>query len=222
MEIWGSFIRPNPAFYQRIQVSALKRQNYDKGFDKLIREYNPKKEMEATICTALGCREDHGWAVYCTQESRRCLLLDTADGLSDGETPWTALSARASFQPRKANPRTRPSKLFDPTEASHVFEKYWDYLTCLPDHPDFASESPYCQEHMAKFSYALASMRHKSWTPKSTAESKQSDIHIAEEAALSRLRPIPDGPDQWEVHQRLCGTGSGAPDAPLDSDNVPI
>jgi hypothetical protein len=97
------------------------------------------------------------------------------------------------------------------TEACHVFEKYWDHLTCLPKHPGFASESPYCQEHMAKFSRALAKMRHKSWTPKSTAEAKQSDLHIAEDAALSRLRPIPDGSYQLEMHRRMCGTGSDAP-----------
>jgi hypothetical protein len=28
------------------------------------------------------------------------------------------------------------------TEASHIFEKYWDCLTRLDEHPDFVSESP--------------------------------------------------------------------------------
>jgi hypothetical protein len=45
---------------------------------------------------------------------------------------------------------------------------------------------------------------------------------IAEDAALSRLRPIPDGPDQWEVHMSSAVSGSGGPAAHLDSDNVPI
>jgi hypothetical protein len=126
-----------------------------------VRKYNPKKEIDATISVALGCREDHGWAIYCTQGARRCLLLDTVDGLTDDEILWTALSALASFQPRKANRRAIPGKVFYPIEASHVFEKYWDYLTCLSDHPDSASESPYCQEHIRKFSQALAAMRHK-------------------------------------------------------------
>jgi hypothetical protein len=40
----------------------------------------------------------------------------------------------------KSKPRRRPGQLFYPTEASHVFEKYWDYLSNLNDHPDFASE----------------------------------------------------------------------------------
>jgi hypothetical protein len=130
------------AFWQRVQEAALKTQNYDKGFDKFVRKYNPKKEVEATMAIALGCREDHGWEVYRTQGAQRCLLLDTVDGLTDDETLWTALSAWTSFQPRNASQRTTMGKPFYPTEASHVFEKYWDYLTCLEDHPDFASESP--------------------------------------------------------------------------------
>jgi hypothetical protein len=91
----------------------------------------------------------------------------------------------------EGEPRT-----FYPIEASHIFEKYWDYLTRLSDHPGCASESPYCQEHMRKFSQALAKIRHKSFTPRSPAEANQSDHEIAEDAAISRLRPIPDGPDQ--------------------------
>jgi hypothetical protein len=62
------------------------------------------------------------------------------------------------------------------------------------DHPDFASETQYFQEHMMKSSQALAAMRHKSFRPLSTAEARESDLHIAEDAALSRLRPMPDGP----------------------------
>jgi hypothetical protein len=209
-------------FCQRVQEAALKTQNYAKGFDRFVPKFTPKEEMEATMFVAPGCREDHGWAVYWTQGARRCLLLDIVDGLNHDETLWTALSAWASFQPRKANRRRNPGKLFYPTEASHVFEKYWDYLTCLEDHPEFASESQYCQVHMRKFSQALAVMRHKSWTPKSVAEAKQSDRHIAEDAALSRLRPIPDGPDQWVVRRSSADTGSGGPGAPLDSDNVPL
>jgi hypothetical protein len=78
-------------------------------------------------------------------------------------------------------------------------------------HPDFPSESPYCQEHMRKFSQALAGMRHESFVPKSTSEAKPSDLVIAEDAARSPLRPIPDGPDQWEVHRRCDVSGSGGP-----------
>jgi hypothetical protein len=38
-----------------------------------------------------------------------------------------------------------------PNESSHVFEKYWDYLPCLDQHPDFSNESEYTQRHMLLF-----------------------------------------------------------------------
>jgi hypothetical protein len=127
-----------------------------------------------------------GRAVYCTQDARRCLLLDTTHGLTDDEALWTGLSAWEVFQPRKANQRRSAGKLFYPTEAFHVSKKYWDYLTYLDSHPDFASESPYCQEHMRKFSQALPAMRHESFVPKPAVEAQSSDLEIAEDATLSR------------------------------------
>jgi hypothetical protein len=107
-----------------VHEAVLKTQNYDNGFEKFVRRFNPKEEMEATVAIALGCREDHGWAVYREQDSRRCLLLATVDGLPDDETPWTALSSWASFQPRKASRRRDPGKLYYPTDGSQVLEKY--------------------------------------------------------------------------------------------------
>jgi hypothetical protein len=74
---------------------------------------------------------------------------------------------------------------------------------------------------MRKFSQALVSVRHKSFVPKSTAEANSSDLMIAEDAELSRLRPIPDGPDQLEIHRNSGETGSDIPNAHLSSDNVP-
>jgi hypothetical protein len=53
---------------------------------------------------------------------------------------------------------------------------------------------------MVQFSRALAKLRNKNWTPKPTAEAQEKDLQIAEDPALSPLRPIPDGPDQ----QALC------------------
>jgi hypothetical protein len=48
------------AFYQRVHEAGLKTQNYDKGFDKFVRKFNPKEGMTATIAVALGCQNDHG------------------------------------------------------------------------------------------------------------------------------------------------------------------
>jgi hypothetical protein len=48
---------------------------------------------------------------------------------------------------------------------------------------------------------------YQNWTSKPTAEAQQKDCRIAEDAALSRLRPIPEGPDQWSLCRRSTDTG---------------
>jgi hypothetical protein len=76
-----------------------------------------------------------------------------------------------------------------------VFEKHWDYLRDLSQHPDFVSESSYCQEQMNRFSTALSTMDLCKFQPLVAAEAKDSDVKTAQEAATSRLRPIQDGLD---------------------------
>jgi hypothetical protein len=121
------------------------------------------------------------------------------------------LSASATFQPRRAKLRVNLGHLYYPSESSHVFEKYWDYLSCLDQHPDFPNESPYCQRHMLLFSQAISAMpKSATFVPRPAAEAKQSDLETAEDAALSRLRPIKDGPDQWQEHSSAA-TGPGGP-----------
>jgi hypothetical protein len=61
--------------------------------------------------------------------------------------------------------------------------------------PDFASESPFCQEQMYRFSSALSTMDLSDFQPSVAAEVKQSDVETAEEAAISRLRQTQDGLD---------------------------
>jgi hypothetical protein len=117
-------------------------------------------------------------------------------GLTDDEALWTAMGAWETLQPRKASQREDPGQLFCPIEASRVFERYWHHLPCLDHHPDFASEPPYFQQQTTKFSHALAEMNLDSFIPRLAAEAKPSDLRIAEDAALSRLLPIQDGPDQ--------------------------
>jgi hypothetical protein len=187
------------AFVERVYEAGLKVQNYDKGLDKFVRKFERNEAMTATVALLAGHREDHWWVVCFTQGPPRCLLLNTEDGLTSDETLWTALAARATFKSRNSSPRKYPWKLFYPTEASHIFEKYCDYLTRLNEHPDFASESPLCQERMVQFSRALSKLRNKNWTPKSTAEAQEKDLQAAQEAAPSRLRPIPDGPNPWAL-----------------------
>jgi hypothetical protein len=78
------------AYHYRIHEAGLRTQNHDKGFEKFVRKYERNEAMTATVSVQSGYRDDRGWAVYCTQGPRRCLLLDTVDGLTDEETLWTA------------------------------------------------------------------------------------------------------------------------------------
>jgi hypothetical protein len=94
-----------------------------------------------------------------------------------------------------------PGCLYHPSEFYHVFEKYWDYLPCLHQHPDFVKESSYAQVHMTRFSCGLSTHRVDDFEPKPAAEAKQSNLETAEDVAISRLRPIQDGPDLWLEHR---------------------
>jgi hypothetical protein len=168
--------------------------------------------MSATLAVISGEHGDHGWEVVCcTQGSRRCCLLETTYSLSDEKALWTGLSKWATFRPRQKRPRQDPGRLHCPNKSSHLFGKYWDYLPCLDKHPDFSSESEYTQRHMPLFSQGLSAKSHEydQWGPKPAAWASEHDSKAAEEAAFSRLRPIQDGPDQWEGHRSSPVTGSG-------------
>jgi hypothetical protein len=67
-------------------------------------------------------------------------------------------------------------------------------------------QSPICQEQMMKFSAALKRLKHRNWTPLSTAEAPEESFKTAQDPALSRIRSIPDGPCQWEVHRQNAVT----------------
>jgi hypothetical protein len=133
-------------------------------------------------------------------------LLGTIYGHTDEEALWYALMWWASLQPRKKRPRQYPGQLFYPAEHSHIFEKYWDHLENLEGHPEFSQESEFTQGCMKYFSSALPRLNVADFTPRVSAEAKQSDLEAAEDAAVSRLRPIQDGPDMWELHRGSAAT----------------
>jgi hypothetical protein len=68
---------------QRIFDAGLKVQNYDKGFERFVRKFDPDVRMEAVMSIVKDSHHDHGTAVFVTQEKRRCLLLDAVYGRSD-------------------------------------------------------------------------------------------------------------------------------------------
>jgi hypothetical protein len=108
------------AIHGSILDSGLRTQNYDKGLDKFVRKFDPTESMAATVAVHTGWQGDHGWAVHFKQGARRCLLLDTVDGLSSEEALWTALASWAKFEPRLSKPRRFPGRLFYPDDASHI------------------------------------------------------------------------------------------------------
>jgi hypothetical protein len=66
---------------------------------------------------------------------------------------------------------------------------------------------------MNRFSAELSTMDLSGFTPLVSAETSSSSVETAEDAAISRLRPIQDGLDFWGLHGgAVTGSGSPAPD----------
>jgi hypothetical protein len=81
----------------------------------------------------------------------------------------------------------------------------------LEEHPEFCQETSFARECMKRFSSALSALDLKDFTPQVAAEAKQSQVETAEEAAISRLCPIQDSFDFWELSRSSSATVSGAP-----------
>jgi hypothetical protein len=150
-------------------------------------------------------------------QQKRCLLLDTVYGLTDDEAIWTAMACWAVFKPRDEQPRKYPGRLYYPAQFSHIMEKYWSHIFDLPSHPDFVTESEISNKRMTIFSQALRSFkRTKNWQPQVDAEAPEKGLRIAQEAAVSRVHLIADGPNQWEVCRGRTG-GAGCPSVGTES-----
>jgi hypothetical protein len=48
----------------------LRTQNYDKGFERFVRRFNPEAELEATVAIIQGGHHEHSTAVFMTHEKR--------------------------------------------------------------------------------------------------------------------------------------------------------
>jgi hypothetical protein len=53
---------------------------------------------------------------------------------------------------------------------------------------------------MKSFSAALSGLDNSDFTPQASSEAKHSQVATAEEAAISRLCPVQDGYDFWELN----------------------
>jgi hypothetical protein len=83
--------------------------------------------------------------------------------------------------------------------------------------PSFSSRSPICQAAMQSFSQGLSQYPcADSWVPHPCAEAPGKLAKIATYAAISRVRPISDGPDQWQEYRKGTYTvGSGSLSSPM-------
>jgi hypothetical protein len=59
---------------------------------------------------------------------------------------------------------------------------------------------------MLAFSQGLSRLSCDLWAPQPTAEAPEKLAKIANDAAISRLRPIADGPNQWIMHRSSAHT----------------
>jgi hypothetical protein len=166
-------------FNLSILEAGLKTQNYDKSTDKFIRKFDPDEELSAAVAIHTGWQGDHGWAIAFSQGSRRCLLLDTTDGLTPDEVLWSSLATWVKFQPRLKKPRRFPGKLYYPDEASHIIETLWNHLDNLGNSPGFSDRSSICQAAMLAFSEGLKSVDCTDWEPLPIAQAPGKLARIA-------------------------------------------
>jgi hypothetical protein len=133
-------------------------QAYDKGLERFVGKYDPSQPISAVMAIEKGCHNEYGLAVYFQQEKRRCLLLETLTGnYSDSEAFWYTMMMWDKFQPRAATPRSEPGQLYYPAAATHIIQKYWDYLNDPLACPD-CSESDFTKAAMSHFAAALSPM----------------------------------------------------------------
>jgi hypothetical protein len=210
------------AAHKTVLEAGLRTQNYDKGMDKLVRKFDPDEEMSATVAVHSGSQGENSWSVHFEQGSRRCLLMDTVDGFQPEEVLWTALSAWVWFNPRLNMPRKYAGRLYFPDEATIIMTDCWNYFGNLSALPGFSEKTPICQQEMTRFSEGLRRLKDReTWQPQPTAEAPGKSARIAEDAAVSRLRPIPDGPNQWEVHRERAVSQSSLGLSMVGTELVP-
>jgi hypothetical protein len=109
--------------------------------------------------------------------------------------------------------------LFYPDDATLIMTDCLNFLEDLSAMPGFSDKSPICQAEMMRFSEGLCRLDHSSWYPQPTAEASEKSARIAEGAAVSRLRTVADGPNQWEMHRSSARTVG--PSSPGDPSSVP-
>jgi hypothetical protein len=169
---------------------------YRVGTGKFAAQFKPGKPYSATIAIEKSVHNDHGAAILFEQANRRCLITRRIYDLSDEDTFWEVMKDWAQFQPKLAQPRVDPELLFYPSEYSHMFEVYWDYLKDPTQHPDAVPTAS-----MIAYTQAVSVMDFSSFTPQPDVEAPEKSQRVSLNGSLSRRCPVQDATDYWSLPQ---------------------
>jgi hypothetical protein len=175
-------------------MDGLASEPYRIGTGKFAAQFKPDKPYSATIAIEKGLHDDHGTAILFEQANRSCLITRRILRKSDEETFWQVMTDWAQFQPRKAKPRVNSGQIFYPTEYSHIFEAYWDFIQ--GPSPDLATSAP-----MAQYAFAAQGLDFSDCTPLPDVEAPEKSQRVSSVGALSRRWPIQDANDYWSSPQ---------------------
>jgi hypothetical protein len=169
---------------------------YRVGTGKFAAQFKPDKPYSATIAIEKGVHDDHGTAILFEQANRRCLVTRRILKGSDEDTFWEVMKDWAQLQPRLAKPRVNPGHLFYPSEYSHMFEVYWDFLTDPIHHMDACHS-----DSMSQYASAASSMDFSDFIPQPDVEASEKSQRVSSVGALSRRCPAQDANDYWSSPQ---------------------
>jgi hypothetical protein len=102
-------------------------------------------------------------------------------------------------------PRSDPGQLYYSAAATHIIQKYWDYLNDPLASPN-CDESEFTKTAMSRFAAALSTMDLSNFEPMVDAEASDKSCSIATQAAISRRKPVQDAPDFWRQRRESADT----------------
>jgi hypothetical protein len=198
-------------------MEGLATEPYRIGVGKFSAQFKPDKPYSATIAIEKGVHGDHGTAILFEQANRRCLITRRIYDLSDEDTFWLVMKDWAQFEPRAAKPRVGAGQIYYPSDYSHMFEAYWDFIQA-------PSQEEATSEPMAKYASAASGLDFSDLTPLVDVEAPEKSQRIASSGALSRRCPVQDANDYWsspqEQAQEECVTVSHGFAPASDGHNV--
>jgi hypothetical protein len=143
----------------------------------------------------------YSWIRWMVYPRKRLSGLRYQHGLHSSHDTRARVSSQASFTTRMKHP------IFSNSAGT-------TWVIYLGSMPGFSQKSPICQAAMLAFSEGLRHYNGDTWETLPVADAPGKLSKIANDAAISRLRPIADGPNQWDMHRSsahtVCQSSLGA------------